>query len=135
MARLPQPGGDNGNWGDILNDYLSQAHNPNGSLKDIPQSKVTNLSSDLTTIQNTLNTKADTSALATKLNTADLDTQTAAKIADGTSATAGALMTSYVAFGTDLTTFLAGIPSGALYTYTLLSSAGALVDIYTGKKA
>ncbi len=34
MPRLPQPGGDTGNWGQILNDYLSQAHNPNGSLKD-----------------------------------------------------------------------------------------------------
>lgn len=34
MARLPQPGGDNGNWGDILNDYLSQVHNSDGSLKN-----------------------------------------------------------------------------------------------------
>jgi len=25
MARLPIPGGDNGDWGGILNDYLSQA--------------------------------------------------------------------------------------------------------------
>lgn len=33
MPRLPQPGGDQGNWGTILNDYLSQAHSPNGSLK------------------------------------------------------------------------------------------------------
>lgn len=33
MARLPQPGGDNGNWGTILNDYLSQAHMPDGTLK------------------------------------------------------------------------------------------------------
>lgn len=34
MARLPQPGSDNGTWGDILNDYLSQVHKPDGSLKD-----------------------------------------------------------------------------------------------------
>ena len=33
MARLPQPGGDNGSWGDILNDFLSQSHDSNGSLK------------------------------------------------------------------------------------------------------
>lgn len=33
MARLPQPGGDSGNWGAILNDYLSQAHATDGSLK------------------------------------------------------------------------------------------------------
>ncbi|RYX78478.1 SGNH/GDSL hydrolase family protein [bacterium] len=33
MARLPQPGGDNGNWGSILNDYLAQSHDQNGALK------------------------------------------------------------------------------------------------------
>lgn len=33
MARLPQPGGDTGDWGDILNDYLSQSHSPEGILK------------------------------------------------------------------------------------------------------
>lgn len=33
MARLPQPGGDSGNWGVILNDYLSQAHDSDGTLK------------------------------------------------------------------------------------------------------
>lgn len=33
MARLPQPGSDNGTWGDILNDYLSQSHAADGSLK------------------------------------------------------------------------------------------------------
>lgn len=34
MARLPQPGGDAGNWGDILNDYLDVSHKTDGSLKD-----------------------------------------------------------------------------------------------------
>lgn len=34
MVRLPQPGGDSGNWGTILNDYLSQIHNNDGTLKD-----------------------------------------------------------------------------------------------------
>ena len=34
MARLPQPGGDAGNWGVILNEYLSQSHTPDGLLKD-----------------------------------------------------------------------------------------------------
>ena len=33
MPRLPQPGGDIGNWGDILNDYLSASHKPDGTLK------------------------------------------------------------------------------------------------------
>jgi hypothetical protein len=30
---LPTPGQDGGSWGDILNDFLSQEHNPDGSLK------------------------------------------------------------------------------------------------------
>lgn len=33
MPRLPLPGGDSGSWGDILNDYLLQTHNSDGSLK------------------------------------------------------------------------------------------------------
>lgn len=33
MARLPQPGSDAGTWGGVLNDYLSQSHNSDGSLK------------------------------------------------------------------------------------------------------
>jgi hypothetical protein len=33
MARLPQPGADDGTWGDVLNDFLSQVHTPSGALK------------------------------------------------------------------------------------------------------
>ncbi len=33
MSRLPTPGGDSGNWGDILNDFLYQAHNADGTLQ------------------------------------------------------------------------------------------------------
>lgn len=31
--RLPTPGSDEGNWGDILNDYLRQAHTETGQIK------------------------------------------------------------------------------------------------------
>lgn len=34
MSRLPVPGQDAGTWGNILNDFLSAAHNTNGTLKD-----------------------------------------------------------------------------------------------------
>ncbi|HEX8226943.1 MAG TPA: hypothetical protein VF572_03685 [Candidatus Saccharimonadales bacterium] len=34
MARLPQPGSDDGTWGTVLNDYLQQIHNTDGNLKD-----------------------------------------------------------------------------------------------------
>jgi hypothetical protein len=33
MGRLPTPGGDDGVWGNVLNDFLSVAHNADGSLK------------------------------------------------------------------------------------------------------
>jgi lysophospholipase L1-like esterase len=33
MARLPQPGGDEGSWGEILNEYLSQSLDSGGLLK------------------------------------------------------------------------------------------------------
>ena len=33
MARLPEVGGDNGQWGQLLNDYLNVAHNADGTLK------------------------------------------------------------------------------------------------------
>lgn len=33
MARLPQPGSDEGTWGAILNDFLSTSHDSDGTLK------------------------------------------------------------------------------------------------------
>ncbi len=33
MARLPEPGGDKGKWGTLLNEFLSVEHNQDGSLK------------------------------------------------------------------------------------------------------
>jgi len=33
MARLPAPGGDDNTWGIVLNDFLSQSHSADGSLK------------------------------------------------------------------------------------------------------
>jgi hypothetical protein len=34
MARLPNPGSDDGTWGNILNDFLVVAHNPDGTLQN-----------------------------------------------------------------------------------------------------
>lgn len=65
MARLPQPGGDSGNWGTILNDYLGQAHNADGTIKT---GAVTKASVGLGNVDNTSDaTKAVASA--TKLTT------------------------------------------------------------------
>lgn len=34
MARLPQPGSDQGTWGNVLNEYLGVSHDENGQLKN-----------------------------------------------------------------------------------------------------
>ena len=34
MSRLPTPGSDDGQWGGILNDFLLQSHNTDGTLKN-----------------------------------------------------------------------------------------------------
>lgn len=82
MARLPQPGGDVGAWGNILNDFLSQAHNTDGSLKDIPQSKITNLTSDLASKADAadLSGKADASHTHTVANVTGLQAALDSKI-------------------------------------------------------
>jgi hypothetical protein len=80
MARLPVPGSDADSWGDLLNDYLLQAHTSTGALKpdsvgssqlqadavtsaniaddSIAQSKVQDLVSDLAATEKTANTGA-----------------------------------------------------------------------------
>ncbi|HBH77137.1 TPA: right-handed parallel beta-helix repeat-containing protein [Candidatus Saccharibacteria bacterium] len=66
MVRLPQPGGDQGNWGNILNEYLEQSHDPRGNLKD-----------NVVTANTLAPHAVTTAALAS-------DSVTAAIIADGT---------------------------------------------------
>lgn len=47
-ARLPQVGGDDGNWGQLLNEFLEVAHQTNGLLKPIDQATVSGLAAALT---------------------------------------------------------------------------------------
>lgn len=64
MARLPQPGSDQGVWGDVLNEYLLQAHAPTGLLKNDVILE-TNLDAAVRSKLNAYTTKADTASLAT----------------------------------------------------------------------
>lgn len=50
MARLPTPGGDAGNWGNVLNEFLSQSHNTDGTLKADVQTMVALKALDVTAI-------------------------------------------------------------------------------------
>lgn len=82
MSRLPKPGLDSGTWGDILNDYLSVVHSPDGTLKSSVVNE-TSLTAGLQTkindaygtvaavsgVQSSLTTKADSSSLATVATT------------------------------------------------------------------
>jgi hypothetical protein len=71
MARLPNPGSDSGAWGAILNDYLSQAHNNDGTLKN-------NVVTNSTITDGTIQETKLASSVQTKLNavagTADWNT-------------------------------------------------------------
>jgi hypothetical protein len=108
MARLPQPGSDNGVWGDILNEYLLQALKPDGTIKDnavsatqIQDGTITETLLDAN-VQNKLNA-------AGSGNVAD-GTITTAKLQDGAVtdvkvAASAAIAQSKIA---DLTTDLAG---------------------------
>lgn len=66
MARFPVVGGDEGNWGQILNDFLKETHNDDGSLKPISQSKIQSLTADLAA-------KANIADLGTAANTNTTD--------------------------------------------------------------
>jgi len=61
MARLPVPGSDDGTWGDVLNEFLAQAHSTDGQLKadsvgtaQIQDNAITSAQLDVTAL-----TKAD----------------------------------------------------------------------------
>ena len=95
MSRLPTPGADAGNWGDILNDFLVQAHNPDGTLKvnsvgtnQIISNAVTNtqLASNSVTSAELANAAVQTTSLAdSSVTTPKLadGSVTSAKIAPG----------------------------------------------------
>lgn len=108
-ARLPIPGSDDGTWGQILNDFLSQVHNSDGTLKDIPQSKIQNLTADLAARAKTtdlapvatsgkyddLTNKPTVPDPSNLVSNTDLDTKTAALVDDGGSNTSVSLRAAY----------------------------------------
>lgn len=70
MTRLPKPGSDSGHWGDILNDFLAQAHNADGSLKDnsVGDSQLQTESVIESTLSAAVQTKLNRTAPVTKVN-------------------------------------------------------------------
>lgn len=98
MARLPQPGSDDGQWGEILNEYLSESHDADGSIKP---GAVTKADVGLSSVDNTSDASkpvsaATQAALDQKVATSQLDALTASRIQDDGSLTAGALADVFV---------------------------------------
>lgn len=92
MARLPQPGGDTGDWGDILNDFLLQSHAADGTLNDGVVSEA-NLDSSVQTKLNA-GAGAGTDLSVTKTTTAVTiasSTGASASITSAASASAGVM--------------------------------------------
>jgi len=56
MARLPTPGGDDGIWGDILDDFLGVEHNSDGTQKTLPLTKGGTGATDSATARTNLGT-------------------------------------------------------------------------------
>lgn len=74
MARLPIPGSDAGRWGDVLNEFLTQAHNEDGTLK---VGALTKSTVGLSNVDNTSDAnKPVSSAVQTALNSKASTTHT-----------------------------------------------------------
>jgi len=80
MARLPNPGEDEGQWGDILNNYLSQSHNANGSLKNNSVSAVHLATNAVTTTSIQDNAVSGTKLKDSTIPEAKLDATVRAKL-------------------------------------------------------
>lgn len=87
MSRLPIPGSDAGNWGDVLNDFLSQEHNADGTLKrknDIDRAQTdiaalkaqsNNLQANKADIDHSLPVGGTTGQMLVKASNTDYDTE------------------------------------------------------------
>lgn len=56
MSRLPTPGGDDGTWGTVLNDFLAQEHNTDGTQKTLPLTEGGTNATDAATARTNLGT-------------------------------------------------------------------------------
>jgi hypothetical protein len=128
MARLPNVGGDDSNWGQILNDFLSQSHASDGMLKS---GSVGHIQLDNST-QTSLN-KAD-SALQKASNFSDINSALIARnnLGLGTAATCSVSNFAGVVDASGYCLF-DGSDETASLTVALSASAGKTLWIPTGK--
>lgn len=93
MARLPQPGSDDGQWGEILNEYLSESLSSDGSIKPgaVSKADVGLGNVDNTSDANKPVSTATQTALDQKVATTALDGLMASRVQDTQSQTATAI--------------------------------------------
>ena len=123
MARLPTPGGDPGNWGTVLNDFLSVALNADGTLKR-PTTPI-RFSTKYATITTTGSDRADSAR-----------TLSGARMRAG-SAPSGSALTAVVQHSADGTTWstagtitiASGSATEAAVTFTQVQALGNLVRL------
>lgn len=129
MARLPNPGGDNGDWGNILNDFLQQAHKTDGTIKD-------NVVTTDAIAQNAVTETKLSTAVQTKLNASSTTdwssiTNKPAKIAAGSTEAAARMAIDAAANHTFFVDEYGADPTGA--TASDAAVATAISDLGSGR--
>lgn len=93
MARLPTPGSDDGQWGDLLNEYLQVTHNSDGTLKDaiVPKAKLASgVQTSLDLADNaTVPTGGNNGQILAKASNTNYDTEWIDAATSGTSVVTG----------------------------------------------
>lgn len=120
MARLPATGSDDGTWGDILNDFLLQAHNTDGTFK---AAALQGANVELTTHKNQAN------------GYAGLDTNgslAAGTIPDATTSSKGVVQLAGDLGGSGTSALAPVISAGAITTSKLAAGAVTTNEIAAG---
>lgn len=126
MSRLPIPGQDNGNWGEILNDFLQQAHNDDGTLKESAISSkedLSNKSTDITTDATSDDKYPSVKAVKTYTDnkvTQVVDTTSVTGLLKGNGST--------IAQANEGVDYLSPVTSPTVDNFASLSATGTIID-------
>lgn len=116
MSRLPTPGGDDGTWGDILNDFLGVSHNADGTLKPAEVGDAGALLSmnNLGDVQSAVTALSNLGAVSsTDSRLSDTRTPTDGSVTDVKVASSAAIAVSKLAAGSNgqILTTASGVPT------------------------
>lgn len=118
MARLPKPGGDDGSWGNILNEFLAVEHNTDGSLKNVARPSDIPTNTSVQTVNSKTPTGGDVTLTATDVSAIPASQKGAASGVASLDS------------GTKLTA--AQLPSNVIVKSVSSSDTGKAIDAFTG---